>query len=167
MSETMADRYRRWFEYEIDAHAKVVRSLESVPPDGRHTPEFQKATSILAHIAMARRVWLGRIGAAPLPSGTLFPEGVNFAQVTDDLALVHSLWSTFLSSATDADIAKDLEYKSLDSGRFHNSIEDILTQLFTHSAYHRGQIASLVRLAGGEPAKTDYIFWRRQPVVEG
>jgi uncharacterized damage-inducible protein DinB len=167
MSESMTDRFRKWFEYEIDAHAKVVRSLESVPPDGRQTPEFQKATTILAHITMARRVWLGRIGAAPLPSGTLFPEGVSLAQVTEDLAAAHRLWSAYLSTATDADLAQDLEYKSLDSGRFHNFVEDILTQLFTHSAYHRGQIASLVRAAGGEPARTDYIYWLRQPVVEG
>jgi uncharacterized damage-inducible protein DinB len=167
MSETMADRYRRWLEYEIDAHAKVVRSLESVPPDRRQAPEFQKALSILAHIATARRVWLGRIGAAPLPAGNLFPEGVSLAQVTDDLAAIHNLWSNFLNDATDADLARDLEYKSLDAGRFHNSLEDILTQLFTHSAYHRGQIASLVRASGGEPAKTDYIYWRRQPVEEG
>jgi uncharacterized damage-inducible protein DinB len=92
---------------------------------------------------------------------------VNLAQVKADLDAVHDLWSSFLSNVTDAELGKILEYKSLDSGRFRNSIEDILTQLFTHSAYHRGQIASLVRAAGGEPAKTDYIFWRRQPVTEG
>jgi uncharacterized damage-inducible protein DinB len=163
----MADRFRKWFEYEKDAHGKVVRSLESVPEDRRQAPEFQKAMTILAHIAMARRVWLGRIGAAPLPTGPIFPEGVSLSQVKDDLAAVHELWSSYLKRASDLELAQDLVYKSLDSGHFHNSIEDILTQLFTHSAYHRGQIASLVRAAGGEPARTDYIYWLRQPVTDG
>ncbi len=43
-------------------------------------------------------------------------------------------------------------------------VADVLTQLHGHSLYHRGQIASLVRAAGGEPAKTDFIFWSRESV---
>ena len=59
---------------------------------------------------------------------------------------------------------RELEYQSLDAGRFRNRIEDILTQLFGHSWYHRGQIAMLIRAAGGEPAVTDLIFWCREPI---
>jgi uncharacterized damage-inducible protein DinB len=40
-------------------------------------------------------------------------------------------------------------------------LADILAQLFGHSWYHRGQIAMLVRAAGGEPAVTDRIDWCR------
>jgi uncharacterized damage-inducible protein DinB len=43
-------------------------------------------------------------------------------------------------------------------------VEDILAQLFGHSSYHRGQIAMLVRAAGGEPAVTDLIYWCREGV---
>lgn len=43
-------------------------------------------------------------------------------------------------------------------------VEDILTQLFGHSWYHRGQIALLVRACGGQPAETDFVFWTREPV---
>ncbi|MFL6198680.1 MAG: DinB family protein [Thermoanaerobaculia bacterium] len=38
----------------------------------------------------------------------------------------------------------------------------ILTQLFGHSWYHRGQIAQLVRALGAEPAVTDFVFWSRE-----
>ena len=31
MAGNLADRYRRWFEYEKDAHAKVLASLAAVP----------------------------------------------------------------------------------------------------------------------------------------
>jgi uncharacterized damage-inducible protein DinB len=68
---------------------------------------------------------------------------------------------------SDEDLAGTIEYKSFDAGRFRNCREEILTQLFTHSAYRRGQIASLVRADGGEPAATDYICWCREPVTEG
>ena len=53
------------------------------------------------------------------------------------------------------------EYQSLDGPWFRNSVEDILTQLFGHSWYHRGQIAALIRALGEEPAVTDFVFWAR------
>src|SRR5262249_39009045 len=74
MSSELAERYRRWFEYEKDAHARVVSSLESVPAERRAAPEFQRAVGLLAHIAAARRLWLWRLGAAPEAPESLFPE---------------------------------------------------------------------------------------------
>jgi uncharacterized damage-inducible protein DinB len=35
-----------------------------------------------------------------------------------------------------------------------------------HSAYHRGQIASLMRAGGGIPAYTDFIHAVRQGLIE-
>jgi uncharacterized damage-inducible protein DinB len=167
MSIAMADRFRKWYEHEKDAHANVVRSLESVPSDQRTSPEFQKAVCWLAHLAMARRVWLERLGVIPAKtSGPFFPEGKELADTIADLKEVQELWSRYLAKLSDDELAQRIEYNSLDAGRFGNRIEDILTQLFTHSAYHRGQIASLVRAAGGEPAATDYIYWCREPVAE-
>lgn len=33
------ERYRRWFEYEKDAHAKVFASFDTVPSDRRDSAE--------------------------------------------------------------------------------------------------------------------------------
>ena len=97
----------------------------------------------------------------------MFPDKAELAEVSSDLRSVQELWSRYLASLTDEELARTIEYKSLDAGRFRNRMEDILTQLFGHSSYHRGQIATLVRAAGGEPAATDYIYWCREPVLEG
>ena len=167
MQQEMSARFRKWFEYEKDAHAKVVRSLASVPSSRRDSPEYSKAVAILAHLAAARRIWLGRLGVIPLTSGSMFPEDAQLADVSDALDQIHDLWTTYLAGMTDLELARTFEYQSLDAGRFRNVIEDILTQLFGHSSYHRGQIASLVRAAGGEPAVTDYICWCREPVPTG
>src|SRR5262245_57236312 len=70
---TAADRYRRWFEYERDAHDKVIRSLESVPGDRRSSPEYRRAVTILAHIAVARQMWLYRFGQAKDRPPSFFP----------------------------------------------------------------------------------------------
>jgi uncharacterized damage-inducible protein DinB len=164
MASGLAEQYRRWFEYEKDAHAKVVRSLESVPDGWRSGPEYRKAVDLLAHIVAARRTWLGRFGVAPPASGTLFPANADLADVVAELRAVEGLWADYLGRATDEELGQEFEYQSYDGGRFRNQIADILTQLFAHSSYHRGQIAVLVRAAGGEPAITDFVYWCRVPV---
>ena len=107
-------------------------------------------------------MWLFRFGVVPA-AGALFLDDANPdpARVAADWRETRGLWADFLGRLTDAELARVFEYQSLDAGRFRNRIEDILAQLFGHSSYHRGQIATLVRAAGGEPAITDLIYWCR------
>jgi uncharacterized damage-inducible protein DinB len=164
MAQTLADRYRRWFEYEKDSHGKVMTSLESVPPERRSSAAFAKAVTLMAHLVAARRLWLFRFGVAKEAPRDFFPEGVSLGELASQLNDVHALWTDYLSRLDDSALARVFTYQSLDSGRFRNTIEDILTQLFGHSWYHRGQIASLVRQAGGQPAVTDFVFWTREAI---
>lgn len=161
----MIERFRRWFDYEQDAHAKVLASFETVPPERRGWREFRKAVSLFGHIVAARRVWLFRLGIIPT-AGALFldDENPDVARVTTEWAEVRELWLGYLASLDDAGLGRVFEYQSFDAGRFRNTVEDVLTQLFGHSWYHRGQIAVLVRAAGGTPAVTDLIYWCREPV---
>ena len=165
MAKLVVERYTRWFEYEQDAHAKVIQSLESVPADKRFGVEFRRAVALLAHIAAGRQIWLSRLGVAPAFKGSFFPEDADLAQVADGLRAIQGLWAEYIGRLTDAELDRIFEYQSLDAGRFRNRVDDILTQLFGHSWYHRGQIAMLVRAAWGEPAVTDLIFWCREPVA--
>ncbi len=145
MSRTCCESFRKWFEYEKDAHAKVLRSLESVPADRRATPEFQKAASIMGHIAFGHRAWLARIQETPFPTDSRFPHGVDLGKLHEDFRAVHDVWTRYLSTLDDAELARVIEFESPGVGHIRQVIQDVLAQLFTHSAYHRGQIAALVR----------------------
>jgi uncharacterized damage-inducible protein DinB len=160
----MADRYRRWFAYERESHAKVLASLDSVPPERRSEAAFTKAVTLLGHLAAARALWLYRFGVARTAPDEFFPSGLSLDELRARLESVEADWNAYLARLDEAELARIFTYQSLDSGRFRNTIEDVLTQLFGHSWYHRGQIASLVRAAGGEPAITDLIYWAREPV---
>ena len=56
------------------------------------------------------------------------------------------------------------DYRSSEGIGYRNGVEDILTQLFGHSWYHRGQVALLLRAMGCEPAVTDFVFWTRERI---
>jgi uncharacterized damage-inducible protein DinB len=165
MNDSMIDRYRRWFEYERDSHAKTLDSLNAVADELRASEQFRKAVYLLGHIVAARRMWLFRFGVVK-ENAELFPQEASLTEIPAQLSEMETLWSKHLSQIDDAELARVFEYQSYEGGRFRNSIEEILTQLFGHSWYHRGQIAMLLRSIGAEPAVTDYVFWAREPVDE-
>jgi uncharacterized damage-inducible protein DinB len=164
MAHGRVEQYRRWFEYEKDSHRKVMNAFESVPQDQRTSPSFQKALDIMDHIVTARRMWLFRFGAATERPTNLFPSGVTLDGLADHLKTMELGWNAYLEGLTEDELDRAFEYQSLDAGWFRSAIGDILTQLFGHSLYHRGQIASLVKAAGGQPAVTDFVYWSREPI---
>src|SRR5688572_22692307 len=165
MTPNIADQYRRWFDYEKDSHAKVFTSLEAVDGQLRSSPLFQKALDLMAHLVAARRMWLFRFGVTS-EKVELFPGSVSLAELKANLAQMEADWSGYLEMLKETELSRVFEYQSYEGSRFSNTIGDILTQLFGHSWYHRGQIAQLLRMIGAEPAVTDFVFWAREPLGE-
>ncbi len=58
-------------------------------------------------------------------------------------------------------------YKNLKGSLFETLLSDILAHMVNHGSYHRGQIASLIKKSGGEPAGTDYIGYVRELDAKG
>jgi uncharacterized damage-inducible protein DinB len=160
------ERFQRWYAYEKDSHGKVLASLDTVPQDRRTSPEFGKAVALLAHMVAARKLWLHRMGGSPELPKDIFFESPSLEWVCDSLSGMEASWSSYLSGLTDEDLDRVFEYKALDGQLYRNQVVDILTQLFGHSWYHRGQIAALIRNLGGTPAVTDFVFWCREPIAE-
>jgi len=167
MSPTRIEDYRRWFQYEIDSHAKVLESLEAVSESLRPTEGFQKAVTLMAHIVAARQLWLFRMGEASQAPRLedFFPKDMGLDELRKRLDGVHASWSAFLARLDDSAIARSFEYQSLDGPWFRNTVADVLTQLYGHSLYHRGQIALLLRSIGAEPVSTDFVYWTREPIA--
>jgi uncharacterized damage-inducible protein DinB len=161
---TLADRYRRWFEYEEHSHALVLDALRAVPEHLRRTAQVQKAADMFAHIIGARWFWLYRLGQVGEPAEGFFPQAGTLTDLQKRAADMHAVWRQYLAALTDDDLTRDIEYEATEGGRFRTRMEDILTQLYGHSLYHRGQIAMLLRQAGAEPPETDFIFWAREAV---
>jgi uncharacterized damage-inducible protein DinB len=156
--KSLADRFRRWYEYERDCNAKSLAMLASVPAERRTAPEFQKAVDRLAHLVAARRRWLHRLGhLAELPPA--FPQGTALAELPASIAGAEAAWVAYLSQLDDRELARTLEWEAPDGHRYRWDVEGILTQTFGHAWYHRGQIAQLVAGLGGKAVDTDYILW--------
>jgi uncharacterized damage-inducible protein DinB len=162
--KSLADRFRRWYEYEQDCNAKSLAMLASVPVERRTTAEFQKAVDRMAHLVVARQRWLHRLGHWPAAPG-LFPQGIALTALSALVADTEAAWVAYLSRLNDEDLARTLEWEAADGKRYRWDVEGILTQVSGHAWYHRGQIAQLVAMLGGKAVDTDYILWCKLPPI--
>jgi len=160
-----AEKYQRWFEYEVDSNAKVLASLQAVPDNLRVLPEFQKAVNLMAHLVAARNMWLYRLGHGAKPAD-LFPSTTPISELPQLISAMESAWRSYFDKLNDGQLGQSFDYHSYEGPKFRNTIEDVLTQLYGHSLYHRGQIALILRTIGAEPAPTDFIYWTREPLAD-
>ena len=166
-STTFLDRFRHWYDHERDCNAKVIAMLESVPDERRSSEPFIRALQKGVHLQATRHMWLHRLGVCDDRPDDWFPSATldQLPAITDK---AERLWLDYLASLTEADLLADVSWRGKDDTRYRYPLIDLLTQISGHAWYHRGQIATLVKDAGGQPTNTDYIFWDRPtPVPDG
>lgn len=135
------------------ADERVLQSLRAA-----HSV-LKKDLDLYAHILGSEHNWLSRIrGSAPSlaiwPTLTLDEcERVGKENVSAFNALVSSMTSELLQ--------KPITYRNSAGDQFTSTLEDILTHVSLHGAYHRGQIAASIRAVGDAPNPTDYIAFAR------
>lgn len=71
---------------------------------------------------------------------------------------VRGHWNAFLESLT-ADALLEVRTHATRRGEFRLSTHDILLHIANHGTYHRGQIATLLKLHGFDFPDTDIPFW--------
>ena len=159
------ERFRNWYDYERDSNAKALGMLRSIPPAARASPQFTRAVGKMAHLVAARHRWLHRLGVVTDHPESWFPP-TTLEQLPAAVEAIEQRWTAYLAGLTDADLAADFVWTAKDGRRYRWRLLDLLTQVFGHAWYHRGQIAMLVKDLGGEAVDTDYIFWNRPTVME-
>jgi len=155
--------FRRTLAYEAWANREALASLRRMgePPAA--------AVRWLAHIAAAQTVWSERVWGMS-QSVPIWPE-LALDEIAPLLDEAERRWTALLAEtagddAGDGALARPVSYANSRGERFTTRLDDILTHVTHHGAYHRGQIAAAVRAAGGEPATTDFIHAARTGVVE-
>lgn len=151
-----AEYFAHLYEYDNAENRKVLAQLRTLPDVDDRT------RSVFAHLLQAKRLWLWRMwGDEAYRDLVIWPD-----YSWDDCdALVSENdrgWSEFLAGLSDEDLLREVAFQDSLGVDYEMSIRDILSHVLIHGGYHRGQIASAVRAAGGEPVRTDYILYARQ-----
>lgn len=161
---TLVDHFRTLQRYETWANDLALASLESVPQAARGGTQFVRAVQVLAHNQLARKVWLARINGRTEKVDDWFPQW-PIADLRKACAEADAAWSAFLADLKDADLARAIRYSSSEGTGYESTLAEIMTHVYNHSTYHRGQIARLVSEAGGKRAASDFIGMSRRPAA--
>jgi uncharacterized damage-inducible protein DinB len=148
--------HARQLRWDAWANRETLASLRTAAP-----PE---ALRWMAHIAGAELLWLGRLTGEP-SDVAVWPE-LDLDGVGRHLTRLESAWPRYLQRVSPDDLDEAVGYRNSRGEFWTSTVSDVLSHVISHSAYHRGQIASAVRAAGGEPAYTDFIHAIRAGLVE-
>lgn len=151
---------RRMIEHDARGWRTAIESIERAPDQGSEWA--RRARAVALHGLAARRAWLARLGGGVEAPAAIFGEDAGFAELDAEQDTLDRAWADFANRLDAAALDRDLEYRSMDGRGWATRADDIISHVCQHGAYHRGQIAMLVRRAGGEPASTDYIFAARR-----
>jgi uncharacterized damage-inducible protein DinB len=146
----------RLLRYDIWANGETLDSLRQGPPPAR-------SLKWMGHIVGAEHLWLARLRQQPAPL-PVWPD-LPVEQCAARLGELSGMWQEFLADAGPRKYSERVTYINSKGEEWTNVVEDILTHVTIHSAYHRGQIASDLRAAGQIPAYTDFIHAVRQGFI--
>jgi uncharacterized damage-inducible protein DinB len=123
---------------------------------------FASLRDTLVHIAGAEWIWCERWNGR---SPRVFPKGEQFA----GLRAVEEYWRgverdvrRFVGNVTQSALDESLTYTNVAGQQWTYPLGETMFHLVNHGTYHRGQVTTLLRQLGAQPASVDYLDMRDQ-----
>ena len=153
---------RELFEYNRWANACVLEAASKLTAE-QFTRDlansFRSVRDALTHMMSVEWIWLRRWkGASPKsfhdPSD--FP---NVEALLTKWAEIETEQMDFVNNVTDESLGKMITYVNTKGETWTYTLWQMLQHLVNHSTYHRGQITTMLRQLGAEPATTDFLVY--------
>lgn len=116
---------------------------------------FDSVFATTAHMVGAEMVWLERLLGNPEAA---------FPPVPADMKVLHEHWRQLATRRqqwlTTANLEAKISYRYT-GGTAANSVAEIVLHFTSHAHFHRGQLASQLRLLGLQPPSAHYIGFFR------
>jgi len=154
----LLDHFHRLLNYDAWANREMVSALKALSeaPTG--------SVRLLGHIIAAEHLWLARLTGTTSPFA-VWPE-LSLAQCQEQVGQLETAFRGYFKRELPAAFDRTITYKNSKGEAWSSRVDDILTHVFMHSTYHRGQIAMQMRQAGHTPVYTDFIHGVRQGLVK-
>ncbi|MBY0490768.1 MAG: DinB family protein [Gemmatimonadaceae bacterium] len=160
-----ADYLRTLVDYHYWARDRVLDAVVGLSADDYARDlgsSFPSVRATLQHTFGAEVVWLRRWqGVSP----TTFP-----GAMPADLSGLRALWleheqqlRAFIDSLDDQSVHEVVYYRLFSGAEGESSIWQMVAHVVNHATYHRGQVTTMLRQLGAEPAKRmDMIAYFRE-----
>lgn len=153
------------FDYVRWADQQMLAAGRSVPDEGYYKDQQISHGSVhklLVHAMAAEWIWLSRWrGESPtrLENHEDYPTRDALMQ---RWPLVHSAITDFLGTQSPKSLAREVQYRNTRGELFSLPLADLMLHVIDHATYHRGQLNTLIKRAGGQPSNISYQVYMLQ-----
>lgn len=148
--------YTRWADDRVLA---ACGKLSAADYTREPAPGWSSLRSTLVHLAGATEAWARRLSGETVAAMPTEDEVPMLADASRMLLHAHEKLARILGELTPELRAEVWSYKNLRGEPKRVPRWAVLRHIVNHGTYHRGQIASKLRLLGHEPPQTDLILW--------
>ncbi len=165
LSSLMKELLKQLAAYNIWAHQRIAEVILSLPEEKQLAElpsSFNSLHRTLLHLWDAESIWWQRM---KLHERFVRPSD-NFKGTTRDvvngLMSQSRLWEDWVGAASELTLEHVFEYRNNKRELFKMPIYQMLTHVFNHGTYHRGQLINMLRqLEVDKLPETDFSFWVR------
>lgn len=164
-----ADDFKTLFRYNAWANRRTVDACATLDA-GQFTRDlessFRSVRDTLVHVMAVEQIWLARWRQTWDGSFLKAPDFPTLESVRNAWKGIEADLLTYVDGLSDEDVARVIAHKTMAGAEFKTPLYEMLQHLANHGTYHRGQLTTLIRQAGGKPQGTDLItFYRERPSI--
>jgi uncharacterized damage-inducible protein DinB len=150
----MIDYFHRLYRYCAWANQRSLAALKA------NLAAQAEGLPLFAHVLAAEHLWLSRIEGRQAELA-VWPT-LSVEECERWAAGNIAGYAALLASLKPEDLARPVGYRNTAGEEHVTALGDILTQVYTHGCYHRGQIARAIGRTGEQAVNTDFIIFVRQ-----
>lgn len=142
------------FEYDRWANTRMFEAVDALTEE-----QFTHVRDTLAHIIGVEWIWFQRCNGMNPSSAPEWMSNPTRDKLRAQLQSIEREWQQFVDSLRDDDLTRVVGYVRLEGQPGSRKLVHLLQHVINHSTYHRGQVATRIRQAGGTPIETDFLHF--------
>lgn len=147
--------YTRWADQRLLAPVTELTPAQYTLELGGSFPSLQ---ATVAHLAGAAKLWSLRLSGQPYGG---LPPSAEIPDVATALVRLAEAYAVFeqVAPGWEATKTETFTYRNIAGIETTRVKWQIFRHIVNHAAYHRGQIANMLRQLGVKPPATDLLYW--------
>ena len=148
--------YNRW------ADARMVDALRTLTPEAyarEPFPGWSSVRSTVVHMGDGMTIWARRLSGETVTGRRHEDDVPTLDDAERLLREAHDVFEQQLFGMTRETLDTVWFYRNFQGVACALPLWAVFRHVANHATYHRGQVASKIRLLGGEPPSTDLVQW--------
>lgn len=148
--------YTRW------ADARLLDAVSRLSPEQWLKDLGNSHTSVrdtVVHIASAQWIWLSRWRSESPKAMWPAADYPTQASIRERWEPFSAQLASFVAEQSEESLKRPLAYKNLKGEPMSYPLGHQILHATNHSTYHRGQVTTLLRQLGAQPASTDLVLY--------